>query len=95
MKCGKCGKDLPEILDYCPTCKINSVKENRENEKIADNEFKNISSSMNKTSDDSDLEEGIKTAKEIIKGYLSLMGKVMIVLWILWAIILFLSLSWR
>lgn len=23
LKCEKCGKDIPEILNYCPTCKIN------------------------------------------------------------------------
>jgi hypothetical protein len=23
LKCEKCGKNIPEVLDYCPTCKIN------------------------------------------------------------------------
>jgi len=27
MICEKCGKTLPESLDYCPTCKINEAKE--------------------------------------------------------------------
>ena len=27
MKCERCNKDIPEDLDYCPTCKINDYKE--------------------------------------------------------------------
>lgn len=27
MNCEKCGKPIPEIINYCPTCKINELKE--------------------------------------------------------------------
>lgn len=26
MKCEKCGKNIPEQINYCPTCKINEIR---------------------------------------------------------------------
>jgi len=26
MNCQKCGKDIPEQIDYCPSCKINEMR---------------------------------------------------------------------
>ena len=32
MKCDKCGKDIPEQIDYCPSCKVveKKIQTNRE-----------------------------------------------------------------
>lgn len=42
MNCEKCGKIIPENIDYCPTCKIESVKVNE-----VDNEKNKIINSQN------------------------------------------------
>ncbi len=28
MKCEKCNKDIPETLNYCPSCKIKEESQN-------------------------------------------------------------------
>ena len=39
MKCDKCGKNIPEQIDYCPTCKIHEITDkNTRLENRIDNE---------------------------------------------------------
>jgi len=31
MNCEKCGKDIPEQINYCPSCKVSEMKKTDEN----------------------------------------------------------------
>ena|GEM_PF-5385845 len=33
MKCEKCGRDVPEQIDYCPNCKLNENRNQNNHEK--------------------------------------------------------------
>jgi len=37
MKCDKCGKYIPEQIDYCPTCKIKESRNQKGQEKVIKN----------------------------------------------------------
>lgn len=60
MNCVKCGKNIPETLDYCPNCKINEMKEKNNdlssNEIIVDESNNNIEDYHNPSS--KNLKEG-------------------------------------
>lgn len=36
MNCYKCGKMIPESLNYCPTCKMNEIKTSKETKEVVE-----------------------------------------------------------
>jgi len=84
MRCEKCGKNVPEQIDYCPTCKITEMKESSKEISAIQVQFE----TPFLPTEESPQEE---KKPSIITVFFSAMSLLMIILMIIWAIILYMA----